>query len=167
MYYSAFQRKNCCPARQPSAFWTLWSIWYILPLRIRLRAYFSVAGEANEMSGQKKLSSVPPSRFFTSPHYSEGLKKYLSKDCLHMSWCVWIERNVAQVEVQLQREHTFTCLTNYSRTSGVDQMRRWDVWGMWCQTPAAARWKCCHLSKGQVVCGIIVALHTYGDDLRT
>lgn len=23
MYYSTFQRKKCCPAKQPSSFWTL------------------------------------------------------------------------------------------------------------------------------------------------
>lgn len=54
MYYSAFQRKNCYPARQPSAFWTLWCIWDMLPFRIRLKSYFSVGGKWNEWGWRKK-----------------------------------------------------------------------------------------------------------------
>lgn len=48
MYYSAFQRKNCCLTRQPSAFWILWCIWDTLPFRIKLKSYFSVGGKRNE-----------------------------------------------------------------------------------------------------------------------
>lgn len=75
MYYSAFQRKNCCPARQPSALWTLWCIWDMLPFSIRLWSYFSVGGKWNEW--EKMLSSVPTSRFLPPLAAAKVLQQHI------------------------------------------------------------------------------------------
>lgn len=82
MYYSAFERKNCCPARQPSAFWTLWCIWGVLPFRIRLKSYFSAGGQMKWVGGEKKRPpspiTPPPFKLLTPPQCSEGFKvKYI------------------------------------------------------------------------------------------
>lgn len=157
MYYSAFERKNCCPARLPSAFWTLWYIWGMLPFRIRLKSYFSAWGQMKWVGKKGGLSSVPPSNFSLPLIAAKAFKCkiyiyiYISEVKLHerVSMCPNWKKEAEEAEVQLRREGTFTCMRNYSRTSGVVQMQRWNVWGVWCQTPAGARWKDSHLSRGR------------------
>lgn len=159
MYYSAFERKNCCPARLPSAFWTLWCIWGMLPFRIRLKSYFSAWGQMKWV-GEKEgafLASLP--RTFHRPSLQRRLSSakythiyiYISEGKLHEHVSMYPnwKKEAEEAEVQLRREGTFTCMRNYSRTSGGVQMQRWNVWGVWCQTPAGARWKDSHLSRGR------------------
>lgn len=139
--------KNCCPARRPSAFWTLWCIWDMLPFRIRLKSYFSVGSKWNECGGGKCPVSVPPPQSKISACILMCLNW---KKCCP-SWC-------------LAAWGTFTCMRNYSRTSGGVQMQRWDVQGVWCQSTSSCKVKGLSPLQGPMICGIIVALHTGGDD---
>lgn len=110
MYYSAFERKNCCPARLPSAFWTLWCIWGMLPFRIRLKSYFSAWGQMKWV-GKKEgafLASLP--RTFHHPSLQRRLSSakyththiYQRGNCMSMSRCTRIGR-------KRQKKLRFSC----------------------------------------------------------
>ena len=91
--FSISERENCCPARQPSAFWTLRCIRDTLPFRIRLKSYFSAGGKWNEWEKKKVWVCVwwcgfrlPPLDAVFKVRQSE------KKNCTHMSRRVWIGR---------------------------------------------------------------------------
>lgn len=166
VYYSAFHWEKRCPARQPSAPRTLWCIWDMLPFRIRLKSYFSMWAKLNGR-GRGDALLHPTIKVFTPGSLQQRHEKqeenieakYKDKktpktvceclDSVENGRNGSTSRGVGCGECGgWKGEQTFTCVRNYSRASGV-QMWRWDVRGMWCQTPAAARWKECHLLGGR------------------
>lgn len=147
MYYSAFRRRNRCPVRQPSAFWTVWCIRDTPPFRTALRSYFSAGGELYECV----CVCDPVPQGFHLLLLQRKVQTPVHKP-------LWIARNCCG------RGHTFTYLGNYSGTSGVIRMLRWRPRGMLCQTSSSWEANTPAPLKRKVIYGRTFAPHTCGDD---
>lgn len=154
MYYSAFRRRNRCPVRQPSASWTLWCIRDTPPFTTALRSYFSAGGKLYERARGYVCVCVRVSlRGFHLPLLQRKVQTPVHKR-------VWLGRNCCGKG----GGDTFTCLWNYSGTSGVIQMLRWRPRGMLWQTGSSWEANTPAPLKGKVIYGRTFAPHACGDD---
>lgn len=171
MYYSAFERKNCCPARLPSAFWTLWYIWGMLPFRIRLKSYFSAWGQMKWVGKKGGLSSVPPSNFSLPLIAAKAFKCKIYIYIYIRGETAWASLDVPKLEERGRRSwgsaakgrnfHLYEKLFKNiwcSPDAEIECVRR--------VVPNASRCKVKGLSplQGQVICRIIVTHYSYEDD---